>query len=216
MTTKWSQEAWQAALPAYEAITKHPFINGLADGTLSRDRFEFYLRQDARYIEIYSRVLAHIASRAVDADMLSSFLSFAADGVAVEQAMHATYLSHCGPAEELSPACSHYTSFLLGQQAQPVEVEAAAILPCFWVYWAVGKELLKKATLDGNPYRMWIETYSDPAFDLSNARAIELCDRLAEKADEGTRRAMTEVFVRATQLEWMFWDSAFRKEMWPV
>lgn len=213
---KWSQQAWQAALPAYKAILNHPFIKGLADGSLSRERFVFYLRQDARYIDIYSRVLAHIASRAVDADMLSAFLGFAADGVAVEQAMHATYLKDCGPAEIMSPACTLYTSFLMAQQAQPVEVEAAAILPCFWVYWAVGKELLNNAVLDGNPYRMWIETYSDPAFDISNARAIELCDRLAENSTPQMRDAMTQAFVKATQMEWMFWDSAFRKELWPV
>jgi thiaminase/transcriptional activator TenA len=27
---------------------------------------------------------------------------------------------------------------------------------------------------------------------------------------------MTDVFVRASQYEWMFWDSAWRLETWPV
>jgi thiaminase/transcriptional activator TenA len=27
---------------------------------------------------------------------------------------------------------------------------------------------------------------------------------------------MHAAFTRATQLEWMFWDSAFRLENWPV
>jgi thiaminase/transcriptional activator TenA len=27
---------------------------------------------------------------------------------------------------------------------------------------------------------------------------------------------MLRAFVRAAQLEWMFWDSAYRLEQWPV
>jgi thiaminase (transcriptional activator TenA) len=27
---------------------------------------------------------------------------------------------------------------------------------------------------------------------------------------------MHAAFTRATQLEWMFWDSAFRLEAWPI
>ena len=217
MNTKWSQQAWEAALPVYEAIKKSAFIRELIDGTLGRERFIFYLRQDARYIEVYSRVLAHIASRVPSTDMLESFLSFAADGVAVEKYMHASYLEDLGPAGELSPACLLYTSFLRAQATAPVEVEAAAILPCFWVYWAIGKYITEQVQqLDGHPYATWIATYSDPAFDTSNARAIEICDTLAENASCDVRRAMTEAFVEATRLEWLFWDSAYKLEKRPV
>ncbi|MFB2606764.1 thiaminase II, partial [Rhizobium phaseoli] len=30
------------------------------------------------------------------------------------------------------------------------------------------------------------------------------------------RTEMTDAFVRASQYEWMFWDSAWRLETWPV
>lgn len=213
---KWSDVAWQAALPIYGAITEHPFIKGVADGSLEYERFIFYLQQDALYIDIYSRVLAHIASRAIDTDMLETFLAFAADGVAVEKDMHMSYLKETGSAETLSPACTLYTSFLKAQADKPVEVEAAAILPCFKIYLEVGKKLLENAALENNPYRMWIETYSDPAFDVSNARAIAICDRLAEAATPAVRHAMTEAFVNAARMEWLFWDSAYKMQQWPV
>lgn len=217
MNTKWSQQAWEAALPVYEAITKSAFISELIDGTLSLARFIFYLRQDARYIDVYSRVLAHIASRVPTTDMLESFLSFAADGVAVEKYMHASYLEGLGAAEEMSPACLLYTSFLQSKTLAPVEVEAAAILPCFWVYWAIGKYITGKvASTDAHPYGTWIATYSDPAFDTSNARAIEICDELASRASDEVRQAMTDAFVEATRLEWLFWHSAYNLEKRPI
>ena len=36
---KWSDEAWAAAAPVYEQIINQPFVRGLADGSLSRQRF---------------------------------------------------------------------------------------------------------------------------------------------------------------------------------
>ena len=44
--------------PLWEAIFHHPFVTGVGDGTLSRDRFEFYLKQDYVYLIDFSRVFA--------------------------------------------------------------------------------------------------------------------------------------------------------------
>ena len=43
---------------------------------------------------------------------------------------------------------------------------------------------------------------------------IAISDRVAEAAS--VRDPMFGAFVRATQLEWMFWDSAYRLERWPI
>jgi thiaminase (transcriptional activator TenA) len=45
---------------------------------------------------------------------------------------------------------------------------------------------------------------------------IAATDEAAETASSSLRERMHAAFVRATQLEWMFWDSAFRLETWPV
>jgi thiaminase/transcriptional activator TenA len=39
---------------------------------------------------------------------------------------------------------------------------------------------------------------------------------VAARASEETLTAMHAAFTRATQLEWMFWDSAYRLANWPV
>lgn len=62
---RWSDEAWEAAEPVYRRILEHPFVGELAAGTLSAERFRFYIRQDALYLDGYARRLAHIASRLV-------------------------------------------------------------------------------------------------------------------------------------------------------
>ncbi|MCM1109606.1 MAG: TenA family protein [Clostridium sp.] len=212
---KWSTEAWRAAEPIYRKILELPFLKEMAEGTLSPERFNFYIGQDNLYINVYSRVLAHIASRLDDNAMLEDFLRFAGDGVAMEKYLHSQYVAPADQPHRMTPTCLLYTSLLQAQGSRSVAVEAAAILPCFWVYLAVGKHVASTARLEGNPYAPWIAAYSDEAFDRSNTRAIEICDELARNASEEVRRQMTEIFVEATRMEWMFWDSAYRMEQWP-
>jgi thiaminase/transcriptional activator TenA len=45
---------------------------------------------------------------------------------------------------------------------------------------------------------------------------IATTDAAGAEVSASLRARMHAAFTRATQLEWMFWDSAFRLETWPV
>ena len=96
----WSRQAWETALPVYRKILEHPFVQELAQGTLAAEKFRFYLRQDSLYLGAYARVLSHIASRLNQREHTAAFLRFASDGIAVEQALHRSYLH-----EDIRHAC---------------------------------------------------------------------------------------------------------------
>lgn len=218
--SRWSDEAWRAGEAAYAEILRLPFVTQLAEGCLSHERFERYILQDSLYIHEYCRVLAHIAARATDSATRQAFLDFAADGVAVEEALHSIYIPadtrlHMPP---MSPACLFYTSLLKSTGAyEPVEVEAAAVLPCFWIYQRVGHWIVDHQVNPAlNPYRDWIATYSDPAFDLSTRRAIDICDRLAASASPEVRERMTAIYAECSRMEWLFWHSAYTDLTYPV
>ena len=212
---KWSEQVWQLAGPIYRSILSHPFIIELANGTLARERFLFYLNQDAIYIDNYCRVLAHIASRLDCKEHVADFLRFATDGIAVEKALHESYLGLIDPDVDPTPTCLLYNCFETAQAMAPVEVEAAAILPCFWIYHQLRKNILE-STLPDNPYYRWILTYGDEAFAESTRRAIEICDELAEAGSEEIRASMTDAFMTAARMEWMFWNSAYNLEKWEI
>ena len=55
-------ELWAAARPVYARILEHPFLKGLADGSLPRSRFEFYLLQDGQYLRAFSQARERIAA----------------------------------------------------------------------------------------------------------------------------------------------------------
>jgi thiaminase (transcriptional activator TenA) len=217
---KFSDQLWDHISPIYRATIEHPFIAELSSGSLSRDRFAFYMQQDAHYLQDFSRALAMTGTRSPELDERTAFLEFAHGAVVVERALHETYLREFDVPLDVdqAPACFAYTSFLLATAATaPYSEAVAALLPCFWIYREVGNEVLAvaAAALETNPYRRWIETYSGVEFDQSVRRAIDITDAVADRASDAEREAMRRAFERSARLEWMFWDSAFRLEAWP-
>lgn len=218
----WSGEAWNAALPVFKKILNHPFVRGLADGTLPQDVFAYYIRQDALYLESYARTMSLIAARLPRQEQRDLMTGFIKDTLAAERYMHELYQSlneaHRPPAPvKASPTCQLYMSYEARLAATaPVEVACAVILPCFTVYQQTGAHLLASRTKSANPYNAWIDAYADPSFDKATRAAVALCDELAAASTPALRARMTEAYVNATRMEWIFWDSAWKKESWPV
>lgn len=218
---EFSAAAWQRTSRLRQAIDELPFNTELAAGTLSRERFQGYVIQDALYLAQYSRVLAIAGAKGPDATTLHAFGACALEAVAVEQALHERYLTEFGvdPARladaEPSPDCLGYTSFLLAAAYhEPWEVLVAALLPCFWIYWDVGSRIAKHSAAD-NPYRAWIDTYADEDFGEAVRTVIGITDRAAAATTPAIQARMMTAFIRSTQYEWLFWDGAYRQRDWP-
>lgn len=217
-------DAWEHTAALQRAIVEHPFNVALTDGGLDRERFAFYIVQDARYLVGFAQALTAASTRAEEpAD--AAFLAGAAQGALVEERrLHAGYVEEFGLTDAdlagvvTSPSCTAYISFLRGSAlVEPYPVLLAAILPCFWVYQHVGSEILAAVgDVSGHPYRRWIETYADDEFAAAVLSARELADRVAAAVDEPMRRRMLAAFARASEYEWMFWDGAWNREQWPT
>ena len=220
--TSFCDQAWQRTTGLRAAIHALPFNRELATGTLGRERFQFYITQDALYLEQYARILALAGVRGPDAASLRLFAESALGAVAVEQALHGRYLTEFGidPAAltlaEPSPECLGYTSYLFATAYQePWEVLIAALLPCFWIYWDVGNSIAREVVAN-NPYHAWIDTYADAGFGAAVRAVIEATNRAAEAATGPVRGRMMTAFIRCCQYEWLFWDGAYHLRQWPV
>jgi thiaminase/transcriptional activator TenA len=211
---------WRRIDPIFTSILGHPLIGELSEGTLSRERFVFYMQQDSLYLRDFSRALGQAGVRSPDPLTQQAFLNFGANALSVEHALHEGYFEAFGvkPAEQKAPACFAYTNYLLACAAvEPYPVAVAALLPCFWIYREAGNHIFRTAQqgLDMNPYRRWIETYSGEAFNESVERAIGIVEGVAAGASNEDRERMAHAFETSSRLEWMFWDSAYRLEQWP-
>ncbi|SES17731.1 TenA family protein [Pedobacter rhizosphaerae] len=216
---KWSDQAWETVNSVYEQIIAMPFNQELSDGTLSPDKFVFYLAQDAFYLLEFGKALSAISSRLKSADQVLAFANFSSGAILAERALHESYFVELGLPHEIvaTPTTLLYTNYLLNQAAYAnVEVAAAAVLPCFWIYKKVGDYIFSIQKGSNNPYKRWIDMYAGEAFAKSVKLAIDITDELAEKAGKQTRIDMITAFEQATKLEWMFWDSAYNLEKWKI
>lgn len=218
--TGFCDRAWQRTTELRAAIHALPFNRDLAAGTLRTDRFQFYIRQDAAYLEQYARILALAGARGPDGAILRLFAESALEAVAVEQALHGAYFKQFGidpaaPADP-SPDCLGYTSFLLATAYHdPWEVLLGALLPCFWLYWDVGTAIARESAAN-NPYQAWIDTYADAAFGDAVKAVITATDSAASGASATVQEQMMTAFIRSCQYEWLFWDGAYQLRNWPV
>ena len=218
-----TQEIWDEIAPVYRRVMEHPFLTGLTDGTLPVEVFQRYVVQDALFLRDYARALALCAARAPDADTLRMFCRHASEAIDVERDLHERLMGELDvvppPEDEpppLTPTCLAYTSFLLSSCALRERHDAlAAVLPCYWVYWEVGKELAATGSPDPR-YQVWIDTYAGDQFAAAVRGAIAACDAVSADLSPDARASARAHALTAARYEWMFWDSAYRLEAWPV
>ena len=218
----FSRALWSRIEDIYAAIVEHPFIVGLTDGTLEPDAFRFYVVQDAHYLRGYARALSLAAARAPSEPDIAMFAEHAAGAIEGERALHKSFFRDFELGDEevaatpIAPTNLAYTSYLLAVAYGGSFPEAlGALLPCYWIYWEVGKELLSR----GSPqplYRRWIETYGGEDFAAIVRAVLSLTDRLGPALAEGERERVAERFVTTSRYEWMFWDMGYRQEQWPI
>jgi thiaminase/transcriptional activator TenA len=219
----FSTELWDAgAAKVYDEIVRHPFITGLTEGTLDHDAFRYFIVQDSHYLRAYSRALALVAARSVDEDAVSMFALHAANAIEVERELHSSLLGSLGltsadvDATGSGPTTTAYMSYLTAICATGTYAEAvAAVLPCYWIYREVGRELLKRSSPDP-VYAQWIAAYGSEEFDAVVESVLAVTDRLGAEVGPGERDRCHRHFSTTTRYEWMFWDAAYRKLDWPI
>ena len=215
---KFTDLLWAEALPIFEQIQQHPFNQELKEGTLSLEKFKFYIYQDSLYLADFARALAVAGTKAGNSHELLDFLQFAQNAILVERALHLGYFKEyvIDYQSGKAPGCFAYTNYLMATSAfESYEVAVAALLPCFWIYKQIGDYIYANQATP-NPYQNWINAYAGEDFAHSVQKALDICDQLAENASESTRKKMIEAYVTASRLEYVFWDSAYRLESWEV
>ncbi|GAA1493312.1 bifunctional hydroxymethylpyrimidine kinase/phosphomethylpyrimidine kinase [Curtobacterium herbarum] len=202
LTDAW----WVDAAAVLDETLDCRFLRGLADGTLDPEVFAGYLAQDVHYLRAYEQHLATIAAGSTgDA---ATFWTTASEGCAAEaRDLHQRRLAGSHADDPVHPVCAGYLAHLADAARQSAEsgdvsILAAAVLPCFRVYAWVGERLGTAPV--GHPFADWITAYRDPGFAASSARATELVEELARRADPELRGRMVRAFRQSVAQELAF------------
>lgn len=207
--------------PIWSEIHRHPFVVELGDGTLSDERFLFYMTQDYPYLKEFCRVLALAVARGGDVREMTFFAGLLTATLTTEMDLHRGFCRELGITEEalesavLAPTAHAYTRHLLAVGALGTRAEmAAALLPCIVSYAEIGRTLA--ARLPDRPiYRRWIEAYASEEYQSIAQAMVRIMDGMAHDLSRAEAGRCRELFVTGSRYEWRFWEMAYTMERWP-
>jgi thiaminase/transcriptional activator TenA len=198
-------DLWRQSRDLADACLEHPFVQGIASGDLSPERFRVYVAQDAYFLEAFARGYALALARCPDREGLGVLKDLLV-GVFEELHLHQGYAERWGISLSPQPlaATSAYCDFLLSTASLEASGHTvAAMTPCMRLYAFLGQQLSLKLNPE-SPYREWVETYSSADVEALASRLEELLDRYG-----GDPERLAWLYRRAMELELAFFQAAW-------
>jgi len=223
--TPFAERCKSNSISAWNASFEHPFVQGLIDGSLSKERFKFYQMQDARYLETYADVCSLLSTRMVQPKDKLWFIDGAKLALVVEQELHESYGKELGYTSEdlaalvLTPNNRAYQNHMWTCSSRRSLLEGmAALSPCPWLYTDIGLRIEKEyGTIpEDHPYKNWLATYADPSFVTYTNELLALLEKEANLQGEAYQALAVRAFDLSVKYEWMFWDQAWHMQTWPI
>ena len=205
--------------PQVSAQLAHPFVRGIADGSLDPKVFENWVKQDYRYLIEYARVFGFCAARADTLEAMTWYANALHLTLATEMDLHRQYAKRFDiSAQELEstpmwPTTRAYTDFLVrfaqsGDYAEAV----AALLPCTWGYVDLALEIARGEPPKDQRYVDWIAQYSDPEFVAAAEWLKNEMERVAADKNGLARERLKNLFVTSCRYELAFWEMCWLGE----
>ncbi|MCW5700201.1 MAG: thiaminase II [Rhodospirillales bacterium] len=209
-------ELRHACADEWARYVDHPFVRGLADGTLPESCFRHYLVQDYLFLIHFARAYGLAVFKS---DNLNDIRQAAAGLSAIvdqEMQLHVAFCRRWALDEDDMAAAPEadatmaYTRYVLekGLSGDLLDLQTA-LAPCIVGYGEIGQRLFDNPAtrMEGNPYREWIETYAAEEYQAVAAAHVAHMDSLmVRRGGPGRLPSLTTTFRQATRLEASFWD----------
>ncbi|KAI0081406.1 hypothetical protein K474DRAFT_1656531 [Panus rudis PR-1116 ss-1] len=207
----------------WKSYVEHEFVKQLAKGTLPRECFLHFIKQDYLYLRYYARAYALLAAKSTTFPAIDAATKTIIN-VINEVNTHKAFCAQWGITEDEllrtpeSPATTAYGAYILdiGLQGDTNKL-LMAVAACLLGYGEVGLWLKSESrkpnswvVLDGNPYLKWIEDYSGEDYQSAVKTGIETLEAMAVNDPPSPSRLAQwlSVWERCTTLERGFWDMA--------
>ena len=205
----------------WAAFTEHEFVRRLGDGTLPREAYLHYLRQDYVFLMHFSRAWALAAVKAETIDEIQLAANTLHGLITFEMSLHVETCRKEGMSErELAETKEElenlaYTRYAIdaGLSGDFLDI-LLTLAPCVLGYGEIGSRLSNVRTSD--EYLPWIETYAGEEYqsvcrDLGQMMDGALERRLGKQYQSLPRwNSLSSRFTDATRLEVAFWQMGLR------
>ncbi|MAA79584.1 MAG: hypothetical protein CL916_10025 [Deltaproteobacteria bacterium] len=189
------------------ACQQHPFVLGIADGSLAPVVFVRWVVQDWRYLLTYVEVLEELATLAPTEEVTRYWNKLAEFTRKDELVLHRVYAKRFGISEQEldhakdAPATIAYTAFLRAQVKRSYAHGVASLVPCGVGYITLATELAKGPLPKDDRYADWIRSYSDESF----AQAVAWMEKELDGVS-GDESELAATYRQGAQHELDFWE----------
>lgn len=201
----------------WEQYNEHPFVKGIENQTLDREKFRYYIIQDCLYLEEYAKVFALGTAKAKSMKTARLFAKYipVMNG---ELDVHEGYLARLKITQKEIDSAQRaldnlsYTSYMLRVAYEESEAEIlAAILACAWSY-----EIIAKKIAANNPssvcegfYSDWIQGYISESYSRDNQILLDTLNELTVHYTQKQIQHLAEIFTACSRYELAFWQMAW-------
>ena len=206
-----------ATTEIWNEYNRHPFVMGIQDGTLDKNKFRYYMIQDYLYLEDYAKTFAVGVAKAKSLKIANLFAKYI-NVMNGELNVHDGYFAKLNITQEEIAATPRsldnlsYTSYMLRVAYEEGEAEIlAAILSCAYSYEFIAKNIVKNnpSAVDDGFYGDWIKGYISESYSAENIVLLETMDRLTENYTENQLQHLVDIFVACSHYELAFWEMAW-------
>ena len=218
---KVSERLYNSIIDLWDKYNEHPFVKGLADGTLPLEKFQFFMIQDHLYLMQYAKVFALGVLKAKNESDMRLFSGLIAATLDTESALHQDYLRRLNISQEMiaqakpSIVTDSYTNYMIAiAEKEGLGELMAAVLSCSWSYKLIGDFMEKfPGATEQEFYGEWVNMYISDGYRSANQLMIDMVDRLTEGYTEQQIQNLEHIVYVCSQYEYMFWDMAWNEKM---
>ena len=202
----------------------HPFVKGIEDGTLDKEKFRYYIKQDYLYLIEYIKVFGIGIAKAKNIETVKLFASYVHLLIDGEMDIHRGYMGKFGiTANELANTPRvldnlSYTSYMLRIAYEEGEAEIlAAILSCAYSYEKIARNIVKNNpnSINHEFYGDWIREYSSDEYSKENAVLFVMLEKLTAHYTDEQKQHIVDIYVACSQYELAFWDLSWNQKRMP-
>ncbi len=213
MTT--AERLLDATKEIWKSYYEHPFVKGIENGTLDKEKFRYYIVQDYLYLEEYAKVFGIGMAKAQSTETIKIFSEYISLLTGSEMNIHNGYMGKFAVTTEELESTSRaldnlsYTSYMLRVAYEEGEAEIfTAILSCAYSYELIVKNMIKNnpECLSHSFYGDWVKGYFSDEYSRGNIMLIETLNKLTENYTEKQLEHLTEIFAACSKYEYLFWE----------
>lgn len=215
---KTAEHLLEATKDIWAQYNEHPFVKGIEDGTLDREKFRYYIIQDYLYLEEYAKTFAVGTAKAKSLKTTRLFSAYIDVLTGAEMDIHRGYMGKLKITQEeidntpRSLDNLSYTSYMLRVAYEEGEAEIlTAILSCAYSYEVIAKKIAANnpAALSHEFYGEWVQGYCSAEYAEENRVLLDMLESLTAEYTKEQIKHLTDIFTACSRYELAFWEMSW-------